>query len=214
MNVRFVPEHVVRLPTLCLDIKKNLDVNVSDVSFFDETKNVQVAENSVHRTFFNTLLDKIVMVIPLSINNDFLQVSHCNCIIITQKTIERFEPRGNIHLQSQTTTVQNLYSPEKIDTYIRQLLRSWCVRPADYPLRQFQLECRVRGISYSTYPQYIRYFKPLLNGITSTDTNVYKNAQMCQTLVFNYIRIRVDDEHINEHRSKAHKDWLHNERKH
>jgi hypothetical protein len=205
--IRQLPNTIYRLPTLCVNILSNKTIDTTNVDFFDENNNSIVSPTNVVTLFHEGLASRMCIVMPLSIHNEYVRETHCNAVIITQTTIERFEPRGNINLKSQSIQVQSLYDTNNMDMFVRKLIHNWIMDDIAPKHRMVQLAHRV----YNTKPQhnlYRRYYKPLPNGIISSDVLTYCNASMCQKLVFNYVRIRTHKDNIQKYRKHAHEQWL------
>jgi hypothetical protein len=196
MSDRSLPSNVYRLPTFMLTFDKD-GIITKKYGFNEQTGSVVDIRMFPSLAVEGFLSNKPV-VMPLSLEDSSGNL-HCNAIVIMNSQIERFEPRGNIHDERNTSMVNSFYDPTHLDITLSRTIKSW------FSTRNFNLSNVIRGKARNdVLPPYFRYRKPRSTGIFSTDMDTYKNASHCSTLTFNYLRIRVN----TQFRTEAYKKWL------
>ena len=186
-----------RLPTMMIQLDHDGVPDPKATIFYDETT---MSTKSTHgavvppllmpcllheeRTYrAGTQLPCVCLPINLRTMDDTL---HCNMILFTESSIERFEPRGDVTAGHQSNAVRNMYTPHALDSYLHAVLCPWTS-----DARAARLASAVTGMGpvVSGTPRGLRYESPGSTGISSMDPS-YRNAENCTALAFSYARIR------------------------
>lgn len=183
-----------RLPTLCLNIDEKDEIEIE--AFWDEQEKKEIIEGvpllEKLTLAADHLLRKNPLVMLINIYNKRMKEYHCNAIIIKDGNVERFDPRGYNKDTNNTDMVKNFYDPEKLDTFLKDLIISeWNID------KLCILANRIKnGTEAIPTLNYIK-IQSDVKGIVSDDVN-FEDHNKCDQLTFDYINIRLNNNNATE----------------